>query len=311
MTGRLLILAAGALIVGAGAAQGAKAPITLPDPPRLRDPEPLRQEPGRPSEQYGSITGSRLYRKCIANVRTNADAAYDEAMLWRDQGGGAAAGHCAAMALAKLGQHEEAARRLVEIAGAEANVKPELRAEIYAQAGLLWQFAGRHEPAHEAFSQALGVAPTDDPNRPQYLFDRAQAAANLGRWRDTVNDLTQAIAIGEAYVAAFVLRGRAYRALGDRVSARNDLDAALTLSPGDPAALLERGQVRRDMRDLNGARADWLRAANQDNDAEIAGAARAKLAELDADMLKPPCPDDGKPAAQPHGERLDLAECRE
>lgn len=261
----------------------------LPDPPKIRDTSPPRTGPARPDEAYGSVTGPRFYRQCLQMVNRNADRAYTEARLWRDQGGGAAAEHCAAMALARLGHFEKAAQQLTRIAGSKAHVDPELRAEIFGQAGLLWLMKGKPEPAHEAFSQALLTAPPGDPARAQYLFDRAQAAANLGRWRDTVNDLTQTLALGSARADAFVLRARAHRALGDLTSAWNDVNAALNLEPENAQALLERGQVRRDRGDAKGARADWLRAKSLAEESEIKEAARHKLAELDAETLRPEC----------------------
>ena len=39
------------------------------------------------------------YRACLSQVSTNADAAYDQALEWRDRGGGAPALHCAALVM--------------------------------------------------------------------------------------------------------------------------------------------------------------------------------------------------------------------
>ncbi|MFP3943260.1 MAG: hypothetical protein ACLFWF_05175 [Alphaproteobacteria bacterium] len=297
------------------AASALAAPDKLPAPPRMPEQPEIREstpppsmDPARRDEAYGSVTGSRYYRQCLKMVNADADRAYDEATLWRDQGGGAAAEHCAAMALARLGQLEEAARRLTRVAGAKAQVEAELRAEIFAQAGLLWLMAKKAEPAHEAFSQALTVAPADDPARAQYFFDRAQAAANLGRWRDTADDLTQTLALGKGRADAFILRARAHRALGDLVSARNDIEAALNMEPDSAEALLERGQVRLDRGDVKGARADWLRVKTSAGGAGLQEAARHKLAELDAKLLKECDPDALTPDA---GEdvRLNIDDC--
>lgn len=301
-----------ALLAGtAFAAQEKKlpAPPRLPEQPDLRETTPpLPTGPGRAEEAYGSVTGPRYYRRCLEIVNADADRAYDEAILWRDQGGGAAAEHCAAMALARLGQLEEAARRLTRVAGSKAHVEPELRAEIFAQSGLLWLMAGKAEPAHEAFSQALLSAPADDPARAQYFFDRAQAAANLGRWRDTANDLTRTLALGKARADAFVLRARAHRALGDLVSARNDINAALNLDKDNAEALLERGQVRHDRGDRKGARADWLRVRKIAQASELQDAARHKLAELDAELLKD-CAPNPVNAGTSGGVHLEIDNC--
>jgi Tfp pilus assembly protein PilF len=307
-----VILCAYALFTLGAAA--AAAPDKLPAPPRLPEQPDIRENtpppsdgPARPDEAYGSVTGSRFYRQCLELVNENADRAYDEATLWRDQGGGAAAEHCAAMALAGLGQLEEAARRLTRIAGEQAEVEPELRAEIFSQAGLLWLMKGKAEPAHEAFSQALLTSPAGDPARAQYFLDRAQAAANLGRWRNTETDATQTLAL-QARADAFILRARAHRALGDLVSARNDVNAALNLEPENAEALLERGQVRQDSGDIKGARADWLRVKTQTGSPELQGAARHRLAELDARLLKDCTPGEIE-LKSAEGVHLDLSGC--
>jgi len=54
----------------------------------------------------------KRHENCIEAIAKDADTAYENAMIWRDEGGGRRAKHCEAMALFAVGQKEEAAFRL-------------------------------------------------------------------------------------------------------------------------------------------------------------------------------------------------------
>ena len=52
------------------------------------------------------------HTECLQAITEDPQLAYEEAMIWRGDGGGRRAKHCEAMALFAIGQKEEAAHRL-------------------------------------------------------------------------------------------------------------------------------------------------------------------------------------------------------
>ncbi|MGB0906187.1 MAG: hypothetical protein ACPGVT_01745, partial [Maricaulaceae bacterium] len=56
------------------------------------------------------------HKECLERIAVDADLAYEEAMIWRGDGGGRRAKHCVAMALYAVGHTEEAAHRLNKLA---------------------------------------------------------------------------------------------------------------------------------------------------------------------------------------------------
>ena len=55
------------------------------------------------------------HKICLERIAEDPELAYEEAMIWRDNGGGRRAKHCEAMALFGVGQTEEAAYRLNQL----------------------------------------------------------------------------------------------------------------------------------------------------------------------------------------------------
>ena len=63
--------------------------------------------------QKGEVSFEQAqYEACLALISRNAEAAYEEGLAWRAQGGSWPAMHCIALAQFELGQHGIAARRL-------------------------------------------------------------------------------------------------------------------------------------------------------------------------------------------------------
>lgn len=196
----------------------------------------------------------RSYESCLARVQEDPDGAYDAALNWRDFGaGGAAAKHCAALALVAAGRYAEAARQLEALAVEPGAGSRNTRAEILAQAGNAWLLQDRPTLAYNAFSRALELSPFDS----QTLIDRARALSLLGRRAEAEKDLGWAIDANPIATEAFVLRASARRERGDVKGANEDANEAVYLEPQNPEALLERGLVRQSMNDSQGALADW------------------------------------------------------
>lgn len=179
------------------------------------------------------------YRDCLARVDKDPQQAFEFAITWRDEGGGAPAHHCVAMALLQQGHIEEAALRLEKLA-----LRPDAggsndRAEILAQAGHAWLLAERPVEADVDFTSAIELA----PNNPQVYVDRAQASRMRGLWDDVIVDTTKAIGLNRQFVDAYVLRASARRSKGDLSGAANDIERALDLDPKNIGAALERGEL--------------------------------------------------------------------
>lgn len=220
------------------------------------------------------------YRACLQQVSVNADAAYDQALEWRDRGGGAPAMHCAALALVALGKHGEAATRLQALA--ETPGGRGMAVLLLGQAGNAWLLAGQPGNAYNALSAALnaqGGAPAME--QADLLIDRARALAALNRWEGAEADLSKALSLAPENAPAYVFRASARRMQEKLDAALEDLQLALALSPNDAAALLERGGIYRMQQKPGQARADWLAAIAADPDGETASAARRNLEKLD------------------------------
>src|SRR5258708_13928239 len=58
----------------------------------------------------------REYGDCLRQVDKDAAAAFETSNSWAERGGGYAARHCGALALFRMGQYEQAAMRLEQLA---------------------------------------------------------------------------------------------------------------------------------------------------------------------------------------------------
>ena len=68
----------------------------------------------------GDLTASfdAKHKECLERIAVDNELAFEEAMIWQDDGGGRRAKHCVAMALYALGHEDEAAHRLDTLAKA-------------------------------------------------------------------------------------------------------------------------------------------------------------------------------------------------
>ena len=192
-----------------------------------------------PSHAAVTAIDAREYEQCLARIENDAELAYDRAMAWRDEGGGAAARHCVALALLAMGQEEEAAVKLELLALEPGAGFAEDRAMLLQQAGQAWIMAQRAQEADVALSSAIEL---DSKNATLYL-DRAQAHRMRGDTNAAEVDLSQAISIDRSYLEAYLLRGTLRRVAGDLSGAKTDIDRALELDRANIDALVERGRI--------------------------------------------------------------------
>jgi len=221
------------------------------------------------------------YRACLGKTETNADAAYDDALVWRDRGGGVPAQHCAAVALVRLGKYAEAATRLAALA--ETPGGRAMAPALLGQAGNAWLMGDFPSNAISVLSAALSagskeLAPLEEAD---LRIDRARAMAEMERWSEAEADLTRALSLDPERAAAYVFRATARRMENKFDLALEDLQIALALGPKDPAALLERGIVYRLKEQPDLARTDWLAVIAAEPEGKAAEAARSNLEKLD------------------------------
>ncbi|MBM3600384.1 MAG: tetratricopeptide repeat protein [Alphaproteobacteria bacterium] len=230
------------------------------------------------------------YRQCLAKVNENAEAGFERARDWRISGGGIPSRHCAAMALIALQKFAMAAQMLEQIAGDQADMSPELRADVLAQAGQAWIMQGDAVRAISAQTAALKLKPDD----PDLLIDRSIGYGGSGRYWEAIDDLNRVIELNPRRADAYVFRASAYRLVDAPELALDDVAEALRLSPGSPDALLERGMLRRMTGDDAGARQDWVQVVRMGAAAGAAlDVARANLEKMDVKVEPAP------PAAPP------------
>jgi tetratricopeptide (TPR) repeat protein len=220
---------------------------------------------------------STPYEDCVAAIDKKADDAFENALIWRDHGGGIAAEHCAALALIALDEPGEAASRLDALAQRGDAGSAAERAALLSQSGNAWLLADQAENAETAFSAALKITPGDS----EIWIDRARAHAMRQDWVNAESDLTQALRLGNKKPETFVLRASARVAQGNQLGYQSDIEASLSIDPTFPDALVERGIIRLKKGDKAGARADWLQVLLRAPDGPAGDAARLHIEQLE------------------------------
>jgi tetratricopeptide (TPR) repeat protein len=224
------------------------------------------------------------YKRCLERIETDPPNAFEQAMGWRDQGGGNLARHCVAAALVGLGQPAVAADRLEELALTARTAPVAVRARLLSQSGQAWLAARQNDRAHAALTTALEVA----PDLPDLYVDRAVTLAAARNYWEAIDDLNKALDIQPRYGIARALRAAAYRYVDSLDLAMDDAEEAVRQAPGLPEAYLERGILRRLRGNVNGARADWLRVLVLEPDGDAGETARANIERLELRLDEAP-----------------------
>ena len=218
------------------------------------------------------------YDRCMKLAKQNPAAAQKLALTWHERGGAHPADHCAAVALVGLKQYKEAATRLEALAQSMTTAPPGLRAEVLDQAGQAWGLAGDPVRAYAAAGAAVALQPND----PDLLVDRAEAAASAGYLDKAVADLDHVLKAEPGRVDALIYRASANRALDRLDPALADVERALWQAPNSVPALLERGNIRRLKGDGEGARQDWERVGQLAPGSQADMAAKANIERLES-----------------------------
>lgn len=220
---------------------------------------------------------AKEYSDCMILARRVPAQAYDSAIAWQKQGGGAAAGHCAAVALIGLGRYTPAAQSLEKLAAGEAKTRKDLAAGLYGQAAQAWLLAGDNNRALKDQSTALKLAPSDV----DLLTDRGVTLASIGKYWEAIDDFNKAHDLARDRADILTYRASAYRLVQSLDLAGEDIAEAIRLAPKVPEAYLERGIIRRLGNDVAGARADWQKTMALGPGSPAAEAAASYLKQLD------------------------------
>jgi tetratricopeptide (TPR) repeat protein len=245
--------------------------------------EPARS-PARPAVPRNAEADSATYDRCLKLAKQNPGAAQSLAQTWHEHGGAHPADHCAAVALFGLKHYKEAATHLEALAQAMTTAPAGLRAGVFDQAGQAWLLAGDPVRAYAAAGQALILQPND----PELLLDRAEAAASAKYFDKAIADLDHLLKADPNRVEALIYRASANRALDRLDPALADAEKALAQAPNSVPALLERGNIRRLKGDLAGALRDWERIGQLAPGTQADMAAKANIERLERG--DPPAP---------------------
>ncbi len=219
------------------------------------------------------------YRECLALAREDPEEAFEQAIAWRDLGGGNAARHCVAVALIELEKFEQAAARLETLA-TEMKASANMKAAVLGQSGQAWMMAGGFERANGVLSAALELIP-QGLLAADLLVDRGVVLAGAKNYWEAIDDFNAAIEIAPERAEAYVFRAAAYRYVDSFELALDDIERALEIESDHLQALLERGIIRRLQNDIKGARADWLRIITHAPESPTAKIARANIERLE------------------------------
>jgi len=183
---------------------------------------------------------SPRYHECIALVSADLEQGRKAAQRWAGEGGGADAQHCLAIADIAAGFPKLAAVRLQDIAQRKDAGDDFIRARLFAQASEAWLEAGEIDQAAHAIETAFGLA----PDAGELYLTAAKIDGAKKDWQRAIRSVNAAEAANFRSVETYVVRARAYIALGDYESAAHDVVNALTIEPTNLDALVLRGEIQ-------------------------------------------------------------------
>lgn len=179
------------------------------------------------------------YADCVQFVEADLELGRIAAQQWVDEGGGAEARHCLAVADLKAGFPKLAALRLEDIAQRKDAGDDYVRARLYAQAAEAWLAAGENAYSGNALGQALSLV----PDSAELQLTAAKVYAAQLRWKDVIDAVDAAEEGGFVSAETYVLRGRGRYIVGAHELAAEDVVAALTIEPVNIDALVLRGDL--------------------------------------------------------------------
>lgn len=198
------------------------------------------EAPFLPAYLAGDLNAGARHQECVRLVIVDLEEGRLGAQRWVTEGGGAPAHHCLAIADLAAGFPKLAAIRLRELADRADAGDTTARARILAEAALAWIDADDVAQAEEA----IGAAKARAPALAELDFVAAKIYAADNRWQAAADSVSAAEKKNVKAPEAYVIRARAYRALGRDADAADDVVSALTLEPLNIEALTLRGELQ-------------------------------------------------------------------
>ena len=184
------------------------------------------------------------HKACLERISEDNDLAYEEALIWQDEGGGRRAKHCVAMALYALGHEDEAAFRLDALAIASDGGTKLMRADFYAEAANFWLVAGEADRAYKSASEGLKLRKDHIDLR----IARARAYAMLERYDYAETDLNSVLKFSPNDPDALRYLADAKMKQGRLAEAKIDIEKSLLADPSQVETALLRGHINEAIR---------------------------------------------------------------
>lgn len=184
------------------------------------------------------------HKQCLERIADDQQLALEEAMIWRDQGGGRRARHCEAMALFALGHEDEAAHRLDQLADGPDGGSDEMRMNFRSEAANFWLAAGNASRAYESATAGLDYDETHAPLR----IARARAYSLSGRNDYADTDLTTVLRHHPNHAEALRYRADIRLTMNRLVAAKEDIEASLRADGLSVDTALVRGRINEAIR---------------------------------------------------------------
>lgn len=180
------------------------------------------------------------YFTCLERVESDQDAAFEDALAWRMEGGGWPAAHCEARAIIALGDRARGAALLDELAmsGVSDQDQP-ARITMLVEAGQTWLGLEEADAAQASFAAALELDALDGAA----LLGRAGASVALGDWDAAEVAATAVIDQTPGLVDGWRLRAQARLEHGALDAAWQDMETGREIEPANIDLLVLRGRI--------------------------------------------------------------------
>jgi len=184
------------------------------------------------------------HKICLERIAEDNELAYEEALIWQDEGGGRRAKHCVAMALYALGHEDEAAFRLDALAIASDGGTKLMRADFYAEAANFWLVDRQADRAYKSATEGLKLR----KDHIELRIARARAYAMLERYDYAETDLTSVLSLSPGHADALRYRADAKMKQGRLSEAKIDIESSLRADPTKVETALLRGHINEAIR---------------------------------------------------------------
>lgn len=197
-----------------------------------------------PEDEARTQALDKRHKACLEQIAKDQELAFEDAMIWRDQGGGRRARHCEAMALFALGHEGEAARRLDELAQGQDGGSETMRLNFRSEAANFWLAA---EEADKAYASATAGLEYDEDNA-DLRIALARAHVLKGEVEKAEDELNRIIAADSAHAEALRYRADTRLRQGRLRGALDDIEASLAAEPESVETALLRGRINEAIR---------------------------------------------------------------